>query len=75
LRSERSERLETISIALVTQTYTEATAEAASVLAEKTGIPRHDVALVMGSGWLPAVDALRENRGSEVKRRAQALAL
>jgi purine-nucleoside phosphorylase len=35
-------------------------AEAARVLAELTGVPRHDVALVMGSGWLPAVDALGE---------------
>ncbi len=43
-----------------TQTYTEAAAEAAAVLAEKTGVPRHDIALVMGSGWLPAVDALGE---------------
>ncbi len=30
------------------------------VLAEKTGIERHDIALVLGSGWLPAVDALGE---------------
>jgi purine-nucleoside phosphorylase len=42
----------------VTQTYNEAATEAAQVLAEKTGVERHDVALVMGSGWLPAVDAL-----------------
>ena len=34
--------------------------QAAAVLAEKTGIERHDVALVLGSGWLPAVDALGE---------------
>ena len=33
-------------------------ADAAAVLAEKTGVDAHDVALVMGSGWLPAVDAL-----------------
>ncbi len=44
----------------MSQTYTEAAAEAATVLAEKTGVERHDVALVMGSGWLPAVDALGE---------------
>jgi purine-nucleoside phosphorylase len=44
----------------VTQTYREAATEAARVLAEKTGVERHDVALVMGSGWLPAVDALGE---------------
>ena len=34
--------------------------QAAVALAEKTGIERHDVALVLGSGWLPAVDALGE---------------
>ena len=34
--------------------------EAAARLAELTGIERHDVALVLGSGWLPAVDALGE---------------
>lgn len=32
--------------------------EAAARLAELTGTERHDVALVLGSGWLPAVDAL-----------------
>ena len=41
-------------------TYTEAATEAAHVLAEKTGVASHDIALVMGSGWLPAVDALGE---------------
>ena len=35
-------------------------AEAAARSREKTGVERHDVALVMGSGWLPAVDALGE---------------
>jgi len=45
----------------VTQTYTEEAAQAAAVLAEKTGVERHDVALVLGSGWLPAVDALGES--------------
>ncbi len=34
--------------------------EAADRLAELTGVARHDVALVLGSGWLPAVDALGE---------------
>lgn len=38
-------------------TYQEAD-EAARVLAERTGVARHDVALVMGSGWGPAADAL-----------------
>ncbi len=42
------------------QTYTEAAHEAARVLAEKTGVDHHDIALVLGSGWLPAVDALGE---------------
>ncbi len=32
--------------------------DAAERLAELTGVERHDVALVLGSGWLPAVDAL-----------------
>ncbi|MCW2809150.1 MAG: purine nucleotide phosphorylase [Marmoricola sp.] len=44
----------------MTQSYTEQAREAARALAEKTGVERHDVALVMGSGWLPAVDALGE---------------
>jgi purine-nucleoside phosphorylase len=34
--------------------------QAAATLAERTGVERHDVALVLGSGWLPAVDALGE---------------
>jgi len=33
---------------------------AADRLAELTGVAQHDVALVLGSGWLPAVDALGE---------------
>ena len=37
-----------------------AAAEAAAVLRETTGVESHDIALVMGSGWLPAVDALGE---------------
>jgi len=31
---------------------------AADVLAERTGVARHDVAVVLGSGWVPAIDAL-----------------
>ena len=31
---------------------------AAAVIAERTGAPRHDVALVLGSGWKPAADLL-----------------
>ena len=31
---------------------------AASVIAERTGVPRHDVAIILGSGWAPAAEAL-----------------
>jgi purine-nucleoside phosphorylase len=31
---------------------------AAAALAERTGVARHDVAVVLGSGWVPAVDVL-----------------
>jgi purine-nucleoside phosphorylase len=34
--------------------------EAADTLARLTGVERHDVALVLGSGWLPAAEALGE---------------
>ena len=34
--------------------------DAAATLAELTGVEKHDIALVLGSGWLPAVDALGE---------------
>ncbi len=34
--------------------------EAADTLARLTGVARHDVALVLGSGWLPAAAALGE---------------
>ncbi|WP_067435249.1 purine-nucleoside phosphorylase [Nocardioides jensenii] len=41
------------------QTATTAQAQqAAAKLAELTGVEKHDIALVLGSGWLPAVDAL-----------------
>ena len=43
-----------------TATPYELAQEAAQRLAELTGVERHDVALVLGSGWLPAVDALGE---------------
>ncbi|MFK5634568.1 purine-nucleoside phosphorylase [Ornithinimicrobium sp. LYQ103] len=33
---------------------------AAAVIAERTGAPRHDIALVLGSGWKPAADLLGE---------------
>jgi purine-nucleoside phosphorylase len=32
--------------------------EAATVLAERTGVDKHDVAVVLGSGWRPAADEL-----------------
>ena len=31
---------------------------AADALADRTGVARHDVAIVLGSGWVPAIDAL-----------------
>ena len=33
-------------------------ADAAEVIADRTGIDRHDVALVLGSGWAPAAELL-----------------
>lgn len=33
-------------------------ARAAAAVAERTGVDRHDVAVVLGSGWAPAADAL-----------------
>src|SRR5680860_830709 len=33
---------------------------AAAAIAERTGVPRHDVALVLGSGWAGAGDLLGE---------------
>jgi purine-nucleoside phosphorylase len=38
----------------------ESARSAAARLREATGVGQHDVALVMGSGWLPAADALGE---------------
>jgi purine-nucleoside phosphorylase len=38
----------------------EAARRAADVLKRATGIERHDVAIVLGSGWVPAVDSLGE---------------
>lgn len=44
-----------------TSTYPYALAQdAAARLRELTGVDRHDVALVMGSGWVPAADMLGE---------------
>jgi purine-nucleoside phosphorylase len=41
--------------------------EAAQALATRTGAERHDVALVLGSGWLPAVTALSERATDDVE--------
>jgi|SRR5579875_448174 len=38
---------------------------AADALAERTGRDHHDVAIVLGSGWVPAIDALGAGAGSE----------
>jgi purine-nucleoside phosphorylase len=32
--------------------------DAATALAERTGVQRHDIAVVLGSGWVPAIDAV-----------------
>lgn len=42
-------------------------AAAATALAERTGAPRHDVALVLGSGWLPAVEQLSRTADADVE--------
>ncbi len=42
----------------MTSVAADAAAEAAAVLAERTGKQAHDVAVVLGSGWVPAADAL-----------------
>ena len=36
---------------------------AAETIAARTGVPRHDVALVLGSGWGGAADLLGETDG------------
>ena len=38
--------------------------KAAARLAELTGVEKHDVALVLGSGWLPAADMLADDEQS-----------
>jgi purine-nucleoside phosphorylase len=38
----------------------QAATQAAAEIAERTGVATHDIALVMGSGWVTAVDALGE---------------
>ncbi|WP_151083183.1 purine-nucleoside phosphorylase [Nocardioides cynanchi] len=41
-------------------TATELAQQAADQLARLTGVDHHDIALVLGSGWLPAVESLGE---------------
>src|ERR1700722_1878307 len=43
-----------------------AAASSAARLAELTGQPRHDLAVVLGSGWSPAADALASGLGATV---------
>ncbi|PWV72013.1 purine-nucleoside phosphorylase [Prauserella marina] len=40
--------------------FADLAARAAAVLAERTGKPRHDIAVVLGSGWRPAADVIGE---------------
>lgn len=40
----------------------QAAVQAAAEIAERTGFATHDIALVMGSGWVTAVDALGESK-------------
>jgi purine-nucleoside phosphorylase len=40
--------------------------DAATRLRELTGVERHDVALVLGSGWVPAVDGILGSDGEQV---------
>jgi len=44
----------------------QAAARSARRLAELTGQPRHDVAVVLGSGWAPAADAFAAALGADV---------
>jgi purine-nucleoside phosphorylase len=44
----------------VTETVAGPAGEAAAVLAERTGVDKHDVAVVLGSGWRPAADEIGE---------------
>ncbi len=44
----------------------EAADTSAARLAERTGQPAHDVAVVLGSGWSPAADALAQGLGATV---------
>jgi purine-nucleoside phosphorylase len=43
-----------------------AATRSAERLAELTGVPQHDVAVVLGSGWSPAADLLADGLGADV---------
>ena len=58
-RAEHGVRLPSMSLDSSTETRAKAE-EAAVFLARATGVLHHDVALVMGSGWATAADALGE---------------
>ena len=45
---------------MITDSPTEVARAAATVIAERTGVPTHDVALVLGSGWGPTADLIGE---------------
>jgi purine-nucleoside phosphorylase len=38
--------------------------DAATAISEQTGVPAHDIAVVLGSGWAPALSALGEPSAS-----------
>jgi purine-nucleoside phosphorylase len=59
LRAGADVRNPFVRVCVVTDSKTLAK-QAAAKLADLTGVPNHDIALVLGSGWLPAVDALGE---------------
>ncbi|HWM06358.1 MAG TPA: purine-nucleoside phosphorylase [Actinophytocola sp.] len=42
----------------MTENFAATAAEAAAALAERTGVDKHDVAVVLGSGWRPAADEI-----------------
>jgi purine-nucleoside phosphorylase len=42
----------------VTENFAALAEEAAAALAERTGVDKHDVAVVLGSGWRPAADEI-----------------
>jgi purine-nucleoside phosphorylase len=44
----------------VTTTSADLAASAAEAITRRTGVPRHDVAVVLGSGWRPAADLIGE---------------